>query len=378
MNPEHLFCPNINCPARGQRGKGNIRSHAQQEKRYRCNECGQTFKPSKGTIFYRLRTSPKIVMCIITLLAYGCPVPAVVAAYGYDERTVRSWWRRAGHHCQAFHQEMVMGQELDLQQVQADELKVKVAGGSLWLAMAMMVSTRLWIGGVISQSRDKTLIEAVALQIRQVALCRPLLLAVDGLPSYIKAFQKAFRSKVPRRGKKGRSQFVSWADVAIVRVIKQRTADGLQIRRELTQGSLTMVERLRQQTQKQQGVINTAYIERLNATFRQRLACLARRSRYIVHQQATLEAGMLIVGCLYNFCDTHHALRLRLSVGERGFRWVHRTPALAAGLTDHVWTVDELLLFRIPPPPWRPPKRRGRPSKALLALVEKWGLELHS
>ncbi|MBE7553387.1 MAG: hypothetical protein HS126_20130 [Anaerolineales bacterium] len=97
-----------------------------------------------------------------------------------------------------------MGQsQLDLQQVQADEIKVKTQGGTMWLAMAMMISTRLWLGGAISPHRDKGLIQAVADQIRAIALCRPLLLAVDGLPSYVKAFQRAFRSKVPQLGQLG-------------------------------------------------------------------------------------------------------------------------------------------------------------------------------
>ena len=86
------------------------------------------------------------------------------------------------------------------------------------------------------------------------------------------------------------------------------------------------------------GTINTAYIERLNATFRQRLAWLTRRTRCLAQQTATLAAGMYIVGCFYNFCDNHQSLRLRLWTGERRYRWVQRTPAMAAALTDHRWT----------------------------------------
>lgn len=372
MNPEHLFCPNIDCPARGQTDKGNIHSHNQKEKRCRCEVCGQTFATSKGTIFYRLRTKPETVMLVITLLAYGCPLPAIVRAFGYDERTVKSWWHRAGIHCQQLHVKLVESQQWDLQQVQADEIKAKVQGGYLWLAMAIMVPTRLWLGGVISPKRDKLLIRQLAAQIRHMALCRPLLLAVDGLPSYIQAFQHAFRSKAPRLGRTGRALLVSWTEVAIVRVIKQRSAEGMDIRREIVQGCPLMIARLRVMTQRKVGVINTAYMERLNATFRQRLACLARRSRHLAQKQATLEAGMFLVGCFYNFCETHHSLRLRLWIGERGFKWVQRTPAMAAGLADHVWTVDELLRFPLPPPRWLPPKRRGRPSKELLQLIEQW------
>jgi transposase-like protein len=97
MNPKDIFCPNIDCPARGQIGKGNIRIHSQREKRYVCHECDKTFTTTKGTIFYRLRTDPIIVMQVITLLAYGSPIQAIVHGFGLDERTVKDWWQRAGN-----------------------------------------------------------------------------------------------------------------------------------------------------------------------------------------------------------------------------------------------------------------------------------------
>ena len=372
MNPEHLFCPNIDCPARGQIGAGNISSHSQKEKRCLCNVCGESFAATKGTLFYRLRTDPKTVMCVVALLAYGCPLQAIVKAFGYDERTVKAWWQRAGRQCETLHNHLIGQSQLDLQQVQADEIKAKVQGGYLWLAMAIMVSTRLWMGGVISPRRDKVLIQALADRIRAMALCRPLLLAVDGLPSYTKAFQRAFRAKVPRFGRKGRSRLYVWPDIAIVQVVKQRLPAGLEIQRRIVQGCPRQVNRLHQATQKAPGVINTAYIERLNATFRLRLAWLTRRTRTLAQQSETLSAGLFIVGCFYNMCDAHHSLRLRLSVGRFDHRWVQRTPAMAAALTDHIWTIDELLKFNVPPPRWSPPKRRGRPSKELLQLIERW------
>ncbi|MCJ7555975.1 MAG: hypothetical protein MUP90_03555 [Gammaproteobacteria bacterium] len=371
MNPQAVFCPNIDCPARGKEGKGNIGVHSRREERYICQVCGQTFSGTKGTLFYRLRTDSERVMLVITLLAYGCPLQAIVKAFGFDERTVKDWWQRSGEHCHAVHEHLIEAGQFDLQQVQADEIKAKIQGGSLWMAMAMMVSTRLWLGGVISPTRDYALIEQLAVKIRRIARCRPLLLAVDGLVSYVRAFQSAFRSPLPRRGQPGRPKLVAWCDIVIVQVVKRRTTPGLDIVRRIAQGSEPLVAQLLHSSQGG-GVINTAYIERLNATFRQRLACLARRTRYLVQQQATLTAGMYIVGCFYNFCDEHESLRKPLWITERRCHWVQRTPAMAAGLTDHRWTPSELLTFKVPPPPWSPPPRRGRPSKQTLALVARW------
>jgi transposase-like protein len=373
MNPQEIFCPNMDCPARGQIGKGNNHVHSQKEKRCICDVCQQTFATSKGTIFYRLRTDPQIVMWAIILLAYGCPVQAVVKAFGLDERTVRDWHGRAGAYCRQVHEHMVESSQQDLQQVQADEIKVKTQKGTYWMALAMAVSPRLWLGGVVSRKRDLELIQALADKVRAIALCRPLLLAVDGLSSYVTAFRLAFRSKLPRwRNEIGRCKLVSWPNIAIVQVVKQRVEGVLTVDRRIVQGGKEMVERLIKTTQKGKGGINTAFIERLNATFRQRLNNLVRRTRTLARRPETLVAGMYIVGCFYNFCDFHHSLRLKLSVGSFGYRWVPRTPAIAAKLTDHQWTPAELFAFKVPPPRWKPPVQRGRPSLATLLLAQSW------
>lgn len=372
MSPQELFCPNMECPARGQTGKGNIHIHSLKDKRCVCAVCGQTFATTKGTIFYRLRSSPQIVMCVIVLLAYGCPIQAIVKAFFLDERTVRDWQRRAGQHCQQVHEHLVENSQHDLEQVQADEIKAKSQHGTLWMALAIWVPTRLWLGGVVSSKRDMDLIQALADKVHQMALCRPLLLAVDGLASYVSAFRNAFRSKFPRQaGETGRCKMVSWSDIYIVQVVKQRVDGVLNVERRIVQGVQTAVESLIKKTQGQ-GVINTAFIERLNATFRQRISPLTRRARNLAQQADTLVAGMYIVGCFYNFCDYHHSLRLKLSVGSFGYRWVHRTPAIAAKLTDHQWTPIELLNFKVPPSRWSMPLQRGRPSAAMLKLAQQW------
>jgi len=371
MNLENIFCPNLECQAKGQGGRGNISVHSLKEKRCHCKVCDKTFSVSKGSIFYRLKTEPQTVILVLMLLAYGCPVQAIVVAFGFDERTVKDWWRRAGQHCQKVHEQVVGQSQLDLQQVQADEIKVKILGGVIWVAMAMMVPTRLWLGGVISRHRDQGLIQSLADQIRGVALCRPLLLAMDGLASYVSAFQRAFRSPVPRWGQPGRCHLRPWSEIALVQVVKHRIGGHLSIVRRIVQGRAQQVAALLQASQGG-GQINTAFIERLNATFRQRLAWLARRSRNLARQPETLQAGMFIVGCIYNFCTYHDSLRVAFFLAKGGQRWLQRTPAIAAGLTDHLWTIEELFTFKIPPPCWTPPKRRGRPSQQTLQLVEQW------
>ena len=373
MDPQQVFCPNPDCPASGRTGAGNIGIHSQKEQRYCCQVCERTFAARKGTAFYRLRTPEATVTLVIALLAHGCPVPAIVFAFGLDERTVAQWLSRAGQQSQRVHQHLV-AQPRDLGQVQADEIWVKLQGLKAWMALAIQVQTRLWLGGVVAVQRDRALIEQLVAQIRACALARPLLICVDGLASYVTAIRRVFREPVPRQGRRGRQRLQPWRGVYIAQVIKQYARRHVvAVKRRIVQGRRAAVQRLIARSQGHGG-INTAYIERLNATFRMRLASLVRRGRTLAKQLSTVEHGMYLVGTLYNFCTEHDSLRLR-RLGrphKLGRRWHQRTPAMAAGLTDHRWTVHELLAYHVPPPRWTPPVRRGRRSRAMQALIDRW------
>jgi hypothetical protein len=94
--------------------------------------------------------------------------------------------------------------------------------------------------------------------------------------------------------------------------------------------------------------INPSFIERFNATMRERLAALTRRCPPASHRLEAVEWGMYLIGCTSNLC------------------WIHQqagsTPAMAAGLTDYTWSVKEVLCYKVAPVPFEPPKRsRGRP-----------------
>lgn len=333
-------CPNEACSARGVVGGGNIGVHSRCEGRYKCRTCNRTFAATKGTPFYRRQYGAEFISQVVSLLAHGCPVQAIVATFRVDERTVASWQEAAGHHCQAVHEALIQQGQLDLQQVQADEIRVKAQGAILWLAMVIAVSTRLWLGGVVSQSRDSQLALALALQVRTSALCRPLLICFDGFVSYLEAFRRSFRSPL-RTGRIGRPRLVAWPDIALGRVVKQYAKGRpVGVERRLVQGKTTLVEHLLAASQAG-GVLNVAYtcaersrsIERLNATFRSRLATLVRRGRSLARTAQTLETGMYLVGSVYNWCTHHQSLRLPLYIADhyrQQRRWVQRTPATPA------------------------------------------------
>lgn len=300
-------------------------------------------------------------MLVLTLLSHGCPTQAIVAAFGLDERTVARWLAGAGAHCQRVHEHLVEQGQVDLRHVQADELWVKQVGGKVWMALALAVPTRLWLGGVISGSRDLHLITRLVRRVRACAATPGILVCVDGLASYVTAFLNVFRQPV-YTGRRGRPRLVLAAGFQFAQVVKhsaKRHVVG--VTRRIVRGTLDGIEAVLTDTATGT-VINTAYIERLNATFRAHLAPLTRRGRAIARTEAALTASMWLVGTAYNFCWPHDSLR-QLAPDHAPRKWLRRTPAMAAGLTDHSWSLTELLRFQIPLPRWVPPKRRGRPPK---------------
>jgi len=327
MRPELVICPNPECGA-----SGRIGVHSHRERRYICHACKRTFAETTGTLLYGLKHPLWLVVTVLTVLAHGCPVQAIVAAFALDERTVAAWLEKAGQHGRDVQEAIVCQGQVDVGQVQADELYVKTQRGRVWLATAMSVFARLFIWGAIAPQRDLGLIAQVIQHVRAAAQRgRPILFAVDGLAAYPKAILKVFRDAW-HTGRRGRPRLVVWADLHIVQVVKHRRGKRLtDITRRLVHGCRQRAEEIMHATQVMLGVVNTAYVERLNATLRAWIPALVRRSRTPTREVKHLEAALFWTGCVYNFCRVHRSLG--------------GTPAMAADLTDHVWSVDELMRY---------------------------------
>lgn len=359
MDPSATFCPHLACPDKGRIGQGNIRIHSQAKQRYRCTTCGHTFTATTNTPFYRLHHAAALVTLVLTLLAHGCPIPAIVAAFALDERTVRAWLHRAGTHGAALHAHLV--QEVDVGHVQADEMRARIRGGAAWLGLALAVPSRLWLGGVLSPRRDGALVRLLLLRVRACATSAAFLLCVDGFAAYVSAAWAVLRVPL-RTGCRGRPRLAWPEGFLLAQVVKSHQGHRLaEVIRRVVVGTEEAVAQAITRTHAGT-VINTAYIERLNALLRAQLAPLVRRRRTPAHGTALLARGMWLVGCAYNWCWTHQSLRL-CAIGT-AHRYLERTPAMAAGLTDHVWTLEELFRYRVPPVPLTAPRapRRGRPS----------------
>src|SRR5258708_18794368 len=170
MDTSKQFCPNVTCSARGKTGEGTIAIHDKQRRRYRCKVCKKTFSERRGTMFEGLRKPIELIVIVVILLSYGCTVQAIVQAFGLDGRTVAEWRDRAGQHCRRVHEAIVEQRQLDLVHGQADGIRVKGRTMVAWVGLAMMGSTRLWVAGTVSLSRDQGLAHA---RLATVAANRP-------------------------------------------------------------------------------------------------------------------------------------------------------------------------------------------------------------
>jgi transposase-like protein/IS1 family transposase len=358
MQPSDQFCPNLACCARGQIGEGNIRIHDRKRERYRCTRCKQTFSARRGTILEGLRKPTELIMVVVILLAYGCPIQAIVHAFGLDERTVASWRDRAGKQCQQVHHALVEQGQVSTTQVQADEIRAKGRKMIAWMGLAIDATSRLWMAGVVSARRDRALADRLLQQVRACCQARhALLVCTDGWAAYPKSIMRAFRDKVKKTAGRGRACLEVWPELCIATVIKRSEKKRVvEVTRRLTLGTREKAEQLLHLTAGCQQ-FNTSLIERFNGTMRERLASLTRKCRHAAHRLEALETGMYLIGCTYNFCFPHHELSQAKHFGSAC------TPAMAAGLTDHIWRVPEVLTYKVAPAPWVEPKRPRRARK---------------
>src|SRR2546425_5464060 len=201
----------------------------------------------------------------------------------------------------------------------------------------MMVKTRVWLGGEVRAPRDRPLLRRRIERVQRCAARRPLLVCTDGVVADMRAIRETCREPA-HMGQGGRPRLRPWRHGLIAQVVtRYERRRVVATARRLVDGTPARVETLRRRSQGD-GVINTASIERLNATFRARLASLTRRGRALARRMQTLRHGMSLIGTVYNVCTYHESLRL--AAPGVGRACVQRTPAMGAGITDHGWTIQ--------------------------------------
>ncbi len=346
-------------------GDGNIHVHSWPERRYRCRRCRKTFAATTGTVFYRRSTDPAVLITVLTLLVHGCPPQAIVAAFGVDERTVATWQAAAGTHGRRVQDHLVEAGRVELGHVQADELRGKLVGGVVWLATALAVPSRLWRGGAISVRRDEALLRAVCGRVRAAAAGA----ARSDQQRRVPRLPARDLARLPGTGADGETRS---ATIGLARRVAGRA--GRQAAGAGAGGGDRAAGRARQRGGDPGDGAGDGHRQRPQHGIHRAPACDVAGAAGAAGaagtgdwpNRATAQGCGLAVGTAYNFCWAHEALRQPAPPGSRR-KWRERTPAMAAGLTDRVWTLAELLAYRVPPPWMAPTRSAAVPPRRYLA-----------
>jgi IS1 family transposase len=299
---------------------------------------------------------------VLTALAEGLGIRAVGRVFEVEPETVLEWLLEASHHMVTFTDYLV--RELELEQVQMDELfgiiraiqagamSQEVAIEQLdrpWLWTAMDPVSKFWLATVVGP-RTTAMAQRLVHQVvnRLKGDCVPLFLT-DGYRGYETALLSHYGQWLPPENGQRKARWMPLPHLHYVQVIKKRVACRLvSVSKRLVFGSWKVT----QQSLAAQGwQVNTAFIERLNLSIRQHVSGLGRRVNTLALSPAGLEQQVALYQLYYNFCLPHAALKQSLDKGATAQKWQHRSPAMAVGLTDHIWTLGEVLSFRVPPWP---------------------------
>jgi IS1 family transposase len=333
----------------------------------RCHTCAPHFAETRETVFFDLRTSEEKVMMALKMLLVRVDLAGICFVLGVTEETVLAWLRRAAHQAEAINRHLLRA--LPVTQVQLDEMwnfivrkhacETDAAGESLpdgedgrqWVWVSFAPEFRLMIAAVVGPRTRDTAKEVVAVTKARVAGI-PAFFS-DGFTCYLAALIAAFHvvTTFARTGKRGRPRKpVCEPHPALVygQLVKQTKRGKL-----LTLSTRVVLgaERLTQRGL----TISTALVERVNLTLRQALAPLARKTSSFCKDRERMRQRVLFFQAFYNVARPHMSLRRPLPRREskrQGAirpRWRERTPAMAAGLTDHVWTFRELLTAKFEP-----------------------------
>src|SRR5467141_3238279 len=373
------FCPYPACAYQGWVGLGNLCANGHPSgapwRQLHCSSCKGYFQETHGTPLHGKRVAPEKLVWAVGTLAEGLGIRAVARVFEVDPNTVLQWLVEAADHAAAFSQYFL--HDVRVTQVQLDELfallsAVKAGEVSDAEALTRLSRSPHWVWAAIDPITkvlltidvgDRTLAMAqrVVHQVVQVLApgCVPLFLT-DGFKEYTTALLTHYGQWVQpaRQRAQGPAPKPRWMPAPgllyaqVVKTVRRRRL--VRVRHQIVFGTREAVQQVLAACGWQ---INTAFIERVNLTIRQHVAAAVRRVATLCKGEDGLRQQLALYHVYDNFCLPHASLRVPLpqplptnGTGSAK-RWQPQTPAMAAGLTDHVWTLREVLLFRVPPWP---------------------------
>lgn len=359
-------CPNKDCKLYGQVNKGNIvsistyKTKSGKRRIFECKSCEETFSESRDTVFFDLRTPLVVVILALKMILVKVGLSNISFVLGIKEQTILVWLARAAQKAEEINR--VILQDVKASQVQLDEMwsfvrrKISQTAGECqespqesddgrqWVWISYAPEYRLILAAIVGPRVFETALSLIQMTAR-IVIGIPAFFS-DGFSCYMKALIECYHQIkfFPRTGQKGRPKNpVKEAHPELIygQIVKEKKGGRLV---RITYCIKCGAEKMAQLGLK----ISTTLLERLNLTLRQSLAPLGRKTLSFSKERENLRKEVTFFQAFYNVARPHMSLRERVSESDTLFelRWRPRTPAMAAGLTDHVWTFHELLTWK--------------------------------
>src|SRR5207249_1957834 len=372
-------CPHAGCHSRGWLGLGHLRAnghpHGGPWRQCHCTSCKGYFLETHGTIFHGKQASVELIVRVLACLAEGLGIRATARVFEMDPNTVLHWLVEAAEQLQAFTASFLC--DMHLNQLQLDELYAVLRGVkegeiSAQQAINRLERSRHWVWTAIDpesklllviESGPRTLAMAQRVVHRVSGVlapgCLPLFLT-DGLKDYGTALLTHFGDWMqPERrrdtGPMPKPRWMPLPELLYAQVVKSyRRRRIVGVTHRVVFGTRLAIEQVLATCG---WTINTAFVERLNLDIRQRVAAIGRRVNTLCQGETGVRDQLALFQVYHHFVLPHASLRAALAeplpTNDRGSAKVWRpcTPAMAAGLTDHVWSLKEVVLYRVPPWP---------------------------
>jgi IS1 family transposase len=364
---------------RGWLGLGNLRANGHPSggpwRQFHCTSCQGYFLETHGTIFHGKQAAVELIVRVLACLAEGLGIRATARVFEVDANTVLHWLVEAAEHLRAFAQYFL--RDLHLTQGQLDELYAVLSAGKDGAvseddALERLARPPSWVWTAMDP-RSKLLL-AIDVGDRTLAMAQRFVhhiaqvLAPDGVPlfltdgfrEYLTVLLTHFGHWVAPVHRQTKPRWMPLPQLLYAQVVKTvRRRRLVEVKHRVIFGTKAAVDEVLAACGWQS---NTSCIERLNLSLRQHVAAIGRRTTTLCKGEGGLRQQLAVYHVYYNFCLPHAALRQALPqpefANETGSarQWRPQTPAMAAGLTDHVWTLREVLLFRVPL--WPQPQAR--------------------
>lgn len=363
-------CPNPECSHYTLMKRGNVSAvstyltQSGRRRIFKCKECKTFFSETRDTVFYDLRSPEEKVIMALKMFLVRVDLFGICFVLGITEETALEWLRRAANQAVSINAQLM--RELPVTQIQLDEMwnfikrkcaeESTIEGESLensedgrqWIWISFAAEFRLILATFVGPRTSEsalTLIQRTAEVVKGI----PCFFS-DGFSAYLPALISVYHQIItfPRTGKRGRPKdtvMVPHPDLVYAQIIKEKKDGHL---KALKKRVLCGADRLGKLGLK----ISTSLIERLNLTLRQALAPLVRKSLGFCKDREQMRRRMTFFQAFYNFSRPHQSLRVPLPKKQRLFqgavhaKWLPRTPGMAAGITDHIWSFRELLTIK--------------------------------